>query len=336
MEAAHFNFNSTLGAAFLGHFATAILYGITSLQAFTYFKQYFRDPPLLRLLVLVLWILDTLHAAMITYAMYFYMVINFADPLIVLRPVWSVWGMIMISNLSNIIVRGIFCHRLWRLSRKSWILPAFVATLSLYIIVDAFYFAVRGLHIDSYLEIHQFSWVLYVGFTFEVIADFVITVAQYLYLRRFRTGIRFTDSVVSVLMLYCVNTGLLTSVCALLCLITYATLPDMYVYFAFYFVLSKLYVNSVLANLNARAIIVETMAPQNVDRGPFGSGQNPLEKTHKQLTSSSSSGAGPSSSNGRAQFSTVIDPVIITMSNLPRQTSALTLEGKEPELHDLA
>ncbi|TFY55126.1 hypothetical protein EVJ58_g8443 [Rhodofomes roseus] len=308
---------------------------------------------------------------MITYAMYFYMVINFADPLIVLRPVWSVWGMIMISVGSsmpaevsillsfssvtepqqyhcqgNILPSTMeACVSLSpsktfadfpAVSRKSWILPAFVATLSLYIIVDAFYFAVRGLHINSYLEIHQFSWVLYVGFTFEVIADFVITVAQYLYLRRFRTGIRFTDSVVSVLMLYCVNTGLLTSVCALLCLITYATLPDMYVYFAFYFVLSKLYVNSVLANLNARAIIVETMAPQNVDRGPFGSGQNPLEKTHKQLTSSSSSGAGPSSSNGRAQFSTVIDPVIITMSNLPRQTSALTLEGKEPELHDLA
>jgi len=326
MEATHLDFNSTLGAAFLGHFATAILYGITSLQAFTYFKQYFRDPPVMRLLVFTLWILDTLHAAMITYSMYFYVVLNFADPSIVERPVWSVWTMIMISNLSNIIVRGIFCHRLWRLGRKSWVLPAFVALLSLYIIVDAFYFAVRGLHIDTYLDIEQFSWSLYVGFTFEVVADFVITGAQYVYLRQFRTGIRFTDSVVSVLMLYCINTGLLTSVCALLCLITYATLSHMYVYFAFYFVLSKLYVNSVLANLNARAIIVETMAPQGVDRGPFGSGQTPLEKPRKQFTSSSS-GAG-SSSRDRAQFSTVIDPVMITMTNLPQQSS-LTLEGRE-------
>ena len=33
-------------------------------------------------------ILDTLHVAMITYAMYFYMVLNFADPLIILQPVW--------------------------------------------------------------------------------------------------------------------------------------------------------------------------------------------------------------------------------------------------------
>lgn len=65
-----------------------------------------------------------------------------------------------------------------------------------------------------------------------MVDDFVITFAQYFYLRRFRTGIRrwvgrpvhslgislcsslggdaSADSVVSVLMLYCINTGLLT------------------------------------------------------------------------------------------------------------------------------
>ena len=62
-----------------------------------------------------------------------------------------------------------------------------------------------------------------------------------------------------------------------------------------------MYVNSVLANLNARSIVVETMAPQVVDRGPFGSGQNPFEKHRKQSTTvTSSSGAGPSS-HDRAQ-----------------------------------
>ena len=58
--------------------------------------------------------------------------------------------------------------------------------------------------------------------------------------------------------------------------------------------------NSVLANLNARAFVVESMAPEAADRGPFGSGQNPFEKKRKQTSTATSSGAGPSSRD-RAQ-----------------------------------
>ena len=36
-------------------------------------------------------VMDTVHVVFITYAMYFYMVLNFANPLIVERPVWSVF-----------------------------------------------------------------------------------------------------------------------------------------------------------------------------------------------------------------------------------------------------
>ena len=35
-------------------------------------------------------VMDTVHVVFITHAMYFYMVLNFANPLIVERPVWSV------------------------------------------------------------------------------------------------------------------------------------------------------------------------------------------------------------------------------------------------------
>lgn len=56
------------------------------------------------------------------------------------------------------------------------------------------------------------------------------------------------------------------------------------------------YVNSVLANLNARAFVVDAMALEDVDHGPFGSGQNPYQARRKQQ----STPAGPSSRD-RAQ-----------------------------------
>lgn len=109
--------------------------------------------------------------------------------------------------------------------------------------------------------------------------------------------------------------------------------------------------NSVLANLNARAVIADAMAPEVVDRGPFGSGQNPFEKKRNPSATPTGSVVGPSSRGGtqvrlvsappplrlsqadrpsHMQFSTVIDPVMVTMSNLLRNSS-VTLEGKTEE-----
>ncbi|KAI0919941.1 hypothetical protein AcV5_001878 [Taiwanofungus camphoratus] len=145
------------------------------------------------------------------------------------------------------------------------------------------------------------KWSLYVGFAFEVAVDSMITVSQCLLLRRLRTGIRSTDSAIIVLTIYSINTDMLTSICAILCLITYTVLPHMFVYFAFYFVLSKLYVNSLLANLNARGILLENIAPPS---GQF----NKMEI--------SDSSARETSALQPARFSTFIDlSGIVTSAN---------------------
>ncbi|EED84197.1 predicted protein [Postia placenta Mad-698-R] len=231
-------FNSTLGAMFLGQFATAVnelvvgrLYGITSLQAFFYYKQHPRDPPLIRWLVCGLWCLDSLHMALIEYAAYYYMVLNFADPFDIVKPIWSVMVMIIVSNLQPPAME---------MEWKGHHLALDHSRTGRIVLVD-----------------HRRRWSLYVGFGLEVVVDGIITVSQCLVLRRFRTGIRSTDSIISVLMVYSINTGMLTSLCAIVCLITYTVLPNMFVYFVFYFVLSKLYVNCLLANLNARTTILE-------------------------------------------------------------------------------
>ncbi|CCM02726.1 uncharacterized protein FIBRA_04833 [Fibroporia radiculosa] len=215
---------------------------------------------IMTLQVFVIWILDSLHIALITYSLYYYVVLKFGDPLAILEPSWGIMAMIMVSNVSNSIVRGVFSHRLWKLSR-AMILPLLIGVLSLYIAADGFYFAIRGLQIKSYYDIHHFSWSLYVGFAFEVLTDGMTTVSQCLLLRRLRTGIRCTDSVIAILIVYSINTGLFTSICAILCLATYIVFPYGFIYFAFYFMLSKLYVNSLLANLNARATILERISP---------------------------------------------------------------------------
>ncbi|OCH86415.1 hypothetical protein OBBRIDRAFT_241457 [Obba rivulosa] len=270
------HFDGTLGAAFLGHFVTSVLFGITSVQTWIYFGRHCKDPLSLRSLVFILWILDAVHVGLITCGMYHYLITHFGNVFVAIKPYWSIMVMIMVTNISNIIVRGIFAFRLWKrachlnlhpqrsqqstVSGGSVLVPIIIGFLSLYIAGDAFYFAIRGLSIPSYFTIHQFSWSLYAGFSGEVAADSIITIYQCLILRRCRTGIRSTDSVIRVLITYSINTCLLTSICAVLCLVTFALLPNLFVYFAFYFVLGKLYVNSLLANMNARGSLLENLS----------------------------------------------------------------------------
>ncbi|KAI0791246.1 hypothetical protein C8Q75DRAFT_67192 [Abortiporus biennis] len=108
-------------------------------------------------------------------------------------------------------------------------------------------FAVEGFFVDSYEDVSGISWSLYSGFAVE-----------------YRTGVTRVDRVINTLMTYMINTGLLTSICALLCLITFITLPGRYVYFAFYFVLSKFYVNALLATLNSRGALRQLMESKQV------------------------------------------------------------------------
>ncbi|KAI0740021.1 hypothetical protein C8Q76DRAFT_184168 [Earliella scabrosa] len=248
--------DDTLGAAFLGHVVTTFLYGITTLQAFMYYRNQYRDANILKFSVLLLWILDTAHCALITGAMYWYCITSFTNLPAVQTPIWPIPSMIIVSNVSNAIVRGIFGYRLYRLNNNGWILPLVIAVMSVFIFVDATYFAVKLFGITSYTHISRFSWGLYAGLSVEAAVDLIVAIAQCLLLRGFETGIRTTDSAIKVLMTYSVNTGLLTSLCAIGALISYATVPEKFIYFAFYFVLSKLYVNSLLATLNARGSLL--------------------------------------------------------------------------------
>ncbi|RDX50605.1 hypothetical protein OH76DRAFT_1402209 [Lentinus brumalis] len=202
--------DDTLGAAFFGHFFTTLLYGITTLQAFMYFRDKYNDPPVLKLSVVILWILDSAHAALITGAMYWYCITNFNNLAAVQQPIWAIPTMVIVSNLSNLIVRGIFGYRLYRLSHHNWILPGVIAVLSLFVAADAFYFAIKMFGLVSYTHIGSLSWGLYAGLSVEVVVDLIVAISQCILLRAYVTGIRSTDSAIRVLMTYSVNTGLLT------------------------------------------------------------------------------------------------------------------------------
>ncbi|KAG9311195.1 hypothetical protein JVU11DRAFT_8270 [Chiua virens] len=90
------------------------------------------------------------------------------------------------------------------------------------------------------------------GWTLSAFADSLIAVMLCYYLHKQRSGMARTDRVIKTLVVYTINTGALTSLFAILVIITFLTLKGTMDFTAFVQVQSKLYAISLFASLNAR------------------------------------------------------------------------------------
>ncbi|KAG2111421.1 hypothetical protein BD769DRAFT_70732 [Suillus cothurnatus] len=82
--------------------------------------------------------------------------------------------------------------------------------------------------------------------------DFLIASSLCYLLISAKTGFAKTDITLRTLVRDIINTGCLTSMCSMACIITDAAMPNSFVFLGIEFLLSKLYVNSYMALLNAR------------------------------------------------------------------------------------
>ncbi|EIW55740.1 uncharacterized protein TRAVEDRAFT_73541 [Trametes versicolor FP-101664 SS1] len=265
---AQLSLDDTLGAAFLGNIAAACLYGGTVVQTYIYYGRNGGDRLYLKLLVFFLWLVPLSRPCRPSAEfIYYYAVKDFSNPLALEIPIWSIMAQVVVTGVSDLIVRSIFCDRVWKCTPISFGLFAGMRnpweSICTVLIAAKFEdddiphwgslaFAIKGLSLASFADLFEVSTILYISLGSGVLADVLIAASMCVLLAQRRTGFSRTDSIVRVLTMYSINTGALTSLCALLCLVSYATMPTNFVFIAFYFVLPKLFLNSLLATLNAR------------------------------------------------------------------------------------
>ncbi|KAL6298010.1 hypothetical protein BKA93DRAFT_106248 [Sparassis latifolia] len=243
----------TLGRLYIGNVIAAMCYGITVIQTYIFLRRRIGDSTTLKCLVLVLWMLDSLHIAFISHAVYTYAVKDFASPLTLLIPTWSMMAQVIVAGISDLIVRGYFCRIVFRLSDRNWYLSSAIVVTSLLSLATSLAFAAKGLSINTWIAFSKLSWIVYTNLASSVASDVFIAASLCFLLKKHRTGFTQTDSVLRVLMLYTINTCALTSICTIVCLIVYAATPALnFTYAGIYFVLPTLLLNSLLATLNAR------------------------------------------------------------------------------------
>jgi len=177
-------------APLLGTLFTMFLYGIGCMQVFYYLQNYQEDRVGMKILVAVVWTLETLHTILSIYFVEFYLIVNFSNEGNLFHVNWGVPVSFIVGFLVAFIVNVYFIWRFWRLSRNmifsTTLLVLAIARLaigwmnSVLAIKDALWEDFRAKTFASIVA----------GYVLSVLTDALLAVALCWLLRNLRTGVK--------------------------------------------------------------------------------------------------------------------------------------------------
>ncbi|KAJ3483962.1 hypothetical protein NLI96_g5965 [Meripilus lineatus] len=272
-----------------GNLAAGVFFGITIVQTHLFYARGQQDHLAIKVLMSPSRAIDAFHLIAISHSIYGFAVTNFGDPRPLLFPDWGILAMVatgvgsvsgsysdsershkmLTQGISDAIVRGIYTFRIWRLGGNVW-LVTLITMASFFVLGNVFAFIVEAKRLKDMISIARVSWILYLGFVAPAIADVFIALTLIVTLKHRRTGLEHTDSIIDALIYYSVQSGALTCILAVICLVTvprfypdhthcllnrfsqHILKPYTYMSFGVYFLMPKVYLNALLATLNAR------------------------------------------------------------------------------------
>ncbi|KAF8186095.1 hypothetical protein K438DRAFT_1973466 [Mycena galopus ATCC 62051] len=248
--------DNTMGALLLGVVLSAVLYGISVLQTTLYFARYRRDPAYLKILVFATLVLDTIHMIAITHVVYYYLITNYYNKPALQIVVWSIAVEALPTGLTATLVQSFYAFRVYRISDKNVLLTVVILLLVGATSGCGIAWVVRALaEPHTYDRLRRLSPLAVSINALSTSVDVIITSVLCYMLHQSQTKSLADETFLNRLILITINTGLLTSVCAVASLITIVYSPNTLVYAAFYFCIGRLYSNALLASLNARSVI---------------------------------------------------------------------------------
>ncbi|PBK81098.1 hypothetical protein ARMGADRAFT_1020526 [Armillaria gallica] len=249
---------STFGALFVGATIAAILFGIMNLQVLIYFKKYPNDWSLYRHSVALFWVLDTVHVALGTHALYHYLIDMSGNLLgsLEVNIIWSMRVQLVVKVWTIVLVQGVYAIRLWKLGiHFHKIVPWFVF-LAVAASLGAGIFLSSDIYVTpSLASVSIINRSIYTFYSMIITADLIIALMMCYYLRKSRSALFNSTSTADLLlglMRLVLVSGIATSACSLFSLFTYIKWPKTLIFVAIDFILPRLYINSLLAMFNYR------------------------------------------------------------------------------------
>ncbi|KAJ7159766.1 hypothetical protein C8R46DRAFT_1109022 [Mycena filopes] len=244
---------NTLGAVFFGVVSSCILFGVSTLQVYQYFHYYSNDNLWQKASVALLWSLDTVHLGLEIASGYHYGVTDFGVQKGLGEILWSIKLLVAINVVIILLVQSLYAYRVWLLGGyHHGVLGYLVAAVVLAGFAIGIVLAYETYTVTNWSESNDIAWAVESSFAASTTIDVVISVAMCFYLRKSKGRESQLNSRISTLMQYTLSCGVFTSACSVACLFTFILMPDTLVFLALSFLLTRLYVNSFMAMMNAR------------------------------------------------------------------------------------
>ncbi|KAF7328719.1 hypothetical protein MVEN_02500500 [Mycena venus] len=247
----------TIGALVCGAMVSIGLSAVVGFQTFLYFQLFPMDTLLYKTLVAWIWITDAGHTIAVCATVWEYVVLNFDNPakLLEIAPGYPIH--IILTVIATMNANLFYTWRIHRMSKQNWWISGPICMLCLTRTGPGG--IIHGLRNASLLISKKwdivaanFKVVEICGWAVSGITDIVISTTRYYYLRDLKQGYMTTREMVDAVVIFTINDGLSTCAVVITVIICFMTMENNFIYIAVFFVLAKLFANSLLTTLNLR------------------------------------------------------------------------------------
>ncbi|KAI0713001.1 hypothetical protein C8Q72DRAFT_210630 [Fomitopsis betulina] len=252
--------NQTVGYIFIGLIFELLFYGVSLAQTVYYYHEYPTDQFKIRALVAIVWVLDTVRTCCDLEFLWAYLVNAHADLAGLSAFTKPAVAEFFFAGLITLIVQLYYIYSIWHFMSAKWTRIGLTASMVLFALLS---FA------GGLVSVYDFTPDFLVAGTLDrmkipasiqtvsaVVTDVYVAIALTIILRKKRTGFRATNSLISILVAFAIQRGVLTALMQLLHFATYiGTFNDgasNLTWALFHFPGGKIYTNSFLAVLNIR------------------------------------------------------------------------------------
>ncbi|KAF9555884.1 hypothetical protein CPC08DRAFT_765609 [Agrocybe pediades] len=255
----------------LGGFFAMILYGVLLVQIYSYYMTYKSD----QRKVLYLLIVETIHSALVMGMVYQPLVLDFGQRnssnaqyvhetngsaytahrtslrLSLLSAFGEMNSKAILTVFISAPIQVLVAWRLWNIQQSIWIAAA-VVVLSAVSTAGGLWTGIQVAMIRLYEKSPQAYPAIYMWLGSAAAADMLITASLSCILYRRRTGSPASDAVLTRIILFTIQNGLVTSIAAILDIVLLVAFPNIAINWIFEVVLVKLYANTLMSSLNSR------------------------------------------------------------------------------------
>ncbi|ESK96712.1 hypothetical protein Moror_6729 [Moniliophthora roreri MCA 2997] len=260
------------GPMFVGFLFNMFLFGIVTLQVYNYLVTFSNDRLWLKIFVVSLYVANILNTVFIAVYLYNSLIANFGDVQNLFVANWVFATDPVLTGIIAAMAQLFFAWRVRIVTSSNW-LGLLVVACTLVGLAGAVASMAGVLHHPRFIEFRIFKASVLVWLMGGCVADIAIALilVEYLWVgtnclelcitllkldtqRKHKTGFHSSDQLVDRIIRMTVQTGLTTSVCAIVDLVFFLVNPTG-LHLIFNFPLAKLYTVSLMSSLNSRAVI---------------------------------------------------------------------------------